>query len=509
MTLPLNPIVPGSLSLLQNPVVDVSLPWFDPRDYGAKGDGITDDTAAIQAAVSAATDGGTVVFAPGYYKVSSTITVTKPISLQGTVAGYDSTGLGSGILGVQGVSTFECSSDQVAFRDLLFLASTTEAAATSAQTCAIKFTSGDRCFVERCRFSYFYIGVWFANCQLWTVADNYFWMNSGYHMLIQNVASPDGGDQNLRGNVFQSGTSTWPGLAQVRQESAGGTRVVGNKFYRGPIAYQVAPTDGASTSILLVTGNSFELQSYAHFHLTPGTGGAATGKFTRINITGNQFTSTLVSAGGVYNDATTNMFDEFMFNNNIMVGTSGSTVFVQFMHARGLTVVGNYFNTGLSAVLALGDSTNVVLHPNNCAGVTGTRYRIDGQTAGATSTPVEMVESKNFSLSDSVNYTTVAQIQFNAVGGCVLDLNVVGNTNTGVSIAGTYRRLVQLDAVGGAATVTTVGTDVTGTIPFDVQFNTGTNNQVLIKMKRNGADGMTNIYGSANVRVVGSEQLVS
>ena len=64
---------------------------FNVRDYGAKGDGVTDDTAAIQAAVDAcATVGGTVSFAPGVYTISSPIelppNVTNWIRLVGNGA---------------------------------------------------------------------------------------------------------------------------------------------------------------------------------------------------------------------------------------------------------------------------------------------------------------------------------------------------------------------------------------------------------------------------------------
>ena len=53
--------------------------WFNVRAYGAAGNGTTDDTAAIQAAITAAgTAGGGTVFLPhGNYKVSSTLNFTS------------------------------------------------------------------------------------------------------------------------------------------------------------------------------------------------------------------------------------------------------------------------------------------------------------------------------------------------------------------------------------------------------------------------------------------------
>lgn len=52
------------------------------RDYGAKGDGVTDDTAAIRAAVAAATPGTTIYFPPtgsgAWYPITDTVTITTP-----------------------------------------------------------------------------------------------------------------------------------------------------------------------------------------------------------------------------------------------------------------------------------------------------------------------------------------------------------------------------------------------------------------------------------------------
>lgn len=53
------------------------------RDYGATGDGITDDTAAIQAAIDSATSGGGIIFPRGIYKVSSLKIKAHGVTLTG------------------------------------------------------------------------------------------------------------------------------------------------------------------------------------------------------------------------------------------------------------------------------------------------------------------------------------------------------------------------------------------------------------------------------------------
>lgn len=67
-------------------VVDIpTLSWTPRSDwknvktaYGAKGDGSTDDTAAIQAALNTVANGVTIYFPPGTYKVSSTLVIPNP-----------------------------------------------------------------------------------------------------------------------------------------------------------------------------------------------------------------------------------------------------------------------------------------------------------------------------------------------------------------------------------------------------------------------------------------------
>ncbi len=70
-------LTPTSLSVAGNETVQGSRPRVDVTAYGAKGDGVTDDTAAIQSAITAVCGtyghnigGGTIFFPPGVYLVS-------------------------------------------------------------------------------------------------------------------------------------------------------------------------------------------------------------------------------------------------------------------------------------------------------------------------------------------------------------------------------------------------------------------------------------------------------
>ena len=63
--------------------------WISVKDYGAKGDGVTDDTVAIKAAIAyaGAIGGGTVYFPASTYLVSSPIPLTLPnVRLMGSSA---------------------------------------------------------------------------------------------------------------------------------------------------------------------------------------------------------------------------------------------------------------------------------------------------------------------------------------------------------------------------------------------------------------------------------------
>ncbi len=59
--------------------------WVDARDYGAIGNGVTDDLAAFNAADDAAA-GKIVLVPPGNYKLSANMTFENPVQFEGTVS---------------------------------------------------------------------------------------------------------------------------------------------------------------------------------------------------------------------------------------------------------------------------------------------------------------------------------------------------------------------------------------------------------------------------------------
>lgn len=93
------------------------------KEYGAKGDWVTDDTAAIQAAINAAPSGsgqgleGAIVhFPPGKYKVGSTLTLRAGIKIQGS--GRQTTQIEFSAGGSSNLFTVGADPDWFAVRDI-------------------------------------------------------------------------------------------------------------------------------------------------------------------------------------------------------------------------------------------------------------------------------------------------------------------------------------------------------------------------------------------------------
>ena len=71
------PIEIKALSSTQRPTVNI-------RDLGAKGNGLSDDTSALEKALAKASPGGTVLLPPGTYAITHTVTIPEDVVIQGS-----------------------------------------------------------------------------------------------------------------------------------------------------------------------------------------------------------------------------------------------------------------------------------------------------------------------------------------------------------------------------------------------------------------------------------------
>jgi len=99
-------------------------------------------------------------------------------------------------------------------------------------------------------------------------------------VFIQDQANTDGGDMSIMNCLF---TTVSPGVG-VHQESAGGLRLVSNKFILMRNGYELNLAAGVSTSVLVIADNSFEAFTSDAIFFTIGAGVV----FGAVQITGNE-----------------------------------------------------------------------------------------------------------------------------------------------------------------------------------------------------------------------------
>lgn len=205
---------------LINPILSV-------KQYGATGDGTTDDTAAIQAAVTA---GDMVFFPNGTYKVTSAISIPSNRTLVGE--GASSVILYTGTAASQGAFFINSGSstayvDNVTVQDLKFLGQVATLG-FSEFVHLVSFSGVRNCVIQRCVFEGFRgDGVYIGSGDLAgqerhninvTVQDCYF---DGVNKDNRNgISVIDGTGVTIQNNYFTRTTkSTMPGAIDIEPDS--------------------------------------------------------------------------------------------------------------------------------------------------------------------------------------------------------------------------------------------------------------------------------------------------
>lgn len=324
------------------------------KDFGAVGNGTTDDTVAIQAAFDASSD--REIFFPSGTYVCGAVTITNQCRVMGEGADATYIKASGAAIDVWRVQT----TARVDVENLTF----SPAVAVTKQTAGayLKYdpTSGYNfgSRVRNCVFAYSYRGVQFVDAAVWSVEDCYFPLYT-FAVEVQNIASPDAGDSTIRACVFDAAGAT--GTA-IRQLSSGGLRIVNNKILSGDRGYYgVYDSSPSNTSILLIQNNSIEFQATAGIALnsTSSTG------FSMVVIEGNQFSVAASGVGLTLMDPGYDYLDSVNISDNLFnLGTFSKGV--NFARGARITLLPNTFygnSTNETAVTIGANVDSAVLYP--------------------------------------------------------------------------------------------------------------------------------------------------
>ena len=327
-------------------------------DFGATGNGTTDDTAAINAAINALPATAGVLYLPaGNYLVTGGLTLAKA----GTVVLGD--GCGDATDGTAGLTRITCASGtatiftatahNVTFRSLDLYCSAS--GATAAKGIAATANGNGNRYLDVTLYG-FNIGIDVQDGAEWWADRCYFQAITGYGFKIANAALPDGGDMSIANCQFKPQGSA---LAAIRQESGGGLRLVNCKINGNPgsFAYglDVAPT--ATTGVLLVGNNSFENVGVNAIRIAT----TSTISFGRITVHGNEF--------GLYNDSAGSpilltgafagsIYDVAVTGNTFLANVTTTHNCVSATYAKNIRLSGNV-NNGFPDLLDQTSCTNV------------------------------------------------------------------------------------------------------------------------------------------------------
>ena len=136
--------------------------------------------------------------------------------------------------------------------------------------------------INNCRFSNGYRQVYAPDAYAWEITGNYFSGAVNAAIYFGNTTTFDDGDSTIDRNIF---SNLGAAAAAVYQTSGGGLRLINNKLNGGLYGYFLELAASASTSILLITGNSIENQTHSGIVLN-NSGGS--GGFSQVTIMGNQ-----------------------------------------------------------------------------------------------------------------------------------------------------------------------------------------------------------------------------
>lgn len=457
-------------------------------------DGLSWGTAklTIQAAIDACeAEGGGIVWVSGdTYTLTAALTITQPIILQGVSPTATSIEMTTGTHDL-----IQIAADNVTIQDMRLRHTGTPTGGS-----AIVLQSGGYATVQRCRIKQ-YNGILCESGYGFSILNNYIIDCPNDSIVVEDISSPDRGDQQIIGNTIDNGAGT--GQACIRYKSGGGLKCLGNKLLNHQYGLDLQVTDGSTTSVLTFCGNSVEAQRVSHIRL--GRAGT-TGVFSYVDITGNQMNGVAGSGTVTEGIRIDPGVSKIQIGSNVMFGSS-TGIGIRAAGGDDINISGNTLSgsaaTSNTAIQIDSGATDVGWYGNK---IRAYKNWYSDLSSDASTKHVTHWEARRIlgSISSTASYTNLFQVDLPSFKGAELEVTLTGTVNSGINgFSQKHHKLMHRG--GGALTLTDVFTAVTAGPAVDVQFDTATTSgSVIIGVKRNAGDGGTSIVGSLWIRCRGN-----
>jgi len=459
--------------------------WRNVQGHGAVGDGVTDATAAIQAAIDL---GGHVRLPPGVYLCDA-----AKLDLDVADVCFEGAGAGATTLKITGATQvgLDVAADRVKIRNLTLLHATSTATAGA----AIRLTSNGYCEIENVTLA----GGWFRNIEVIdgfqaNIRGCFLFDHKNAGLWHGQTTNGDRGDTIIEGCTIDTGSGG--ATNGVFWESGGGLRVLGNKILGHVNGVLVDIKPAITTQGVYVRGNSIEnCTGYA----VRAKRASGTPTLNMVEITDNQID---VSGDGISLESA-GIGLSTVHGNNIRVPNTKTGINIGAAVVS-TQVTGNQVNGALVG-LAIAADAQVAARGNqfyNCATLISNLAGLDIDTG-----PVEQLYQFHLPANTSTTvYDALIQIDMDDYRTAFVEftfdliLNGVGRASAVIT------KLLNKDAAG--VTVTAVASVVAGSV-FDVQFDTTTvSGSVQVGVRRNSGAGGTSILGQVHMRVLGHVKAV-
>ena len=384
-------------------VEDKLAQYVSVKDFGAVGDGVADDTAAMEAAHAT---GQTVYYPAGIYSFTK---FTGSVTSGGIIGdGPTLTILRSSDTTNDPLIVFDSlwlnsapteNNNALVFRDFCIEATTGKSAGACIEVTA-PILSGVQeenqlTTFNNVLFRNFGTGIDFKSASFWKVHQCNFIDYRVAGIRVDNLYNSDSGDGAVTDCLFETNPVSI-GNTGILQVASGGLRVTSCKFLGASYGYRMA-WNGTNSGNLLISNSSFELMDTAAITLTRASG---TGTFKLVTITGNEIG---LVANGILTDSN-NWLSDFSITANVIELWSGygpTTAGMGFQNLDTFIISGNTIKgAGVTSVgISLTNPTNGQVGLNTYFGV----FPCVDQS-GPVNVPVALSEQSGTAVTPSVGY---------------------------------------------------------------------------------------------------------